>query len=374
MNRRYASQLPYEDLHKGLLGRLCCLCNVMRGARLVAAMNLSDTELLSYVVEAMSEALVLLDENLVIRFINPAAIEILQGIAVSKSPIGMYYFDYVGITPDSDQYDGSALKHLLNQGIAYRGHLYQMPSGKYISVNAVPLTNSGPMRGILLTAQDVTTFVAMENELDHAFGLTLPNSKVEYKLKNTVEYQDEYDPETKMITVTGIISDGGYRHVVNSLKIFASLKAQGIANTIAIDKDLLVQAIIFHDLGKSQPILNVGDVVDPRAVFEDGKFHAARGAEIAKHFYAQPDDVIELIRYHHHSESQLPESFPWRLLPMLRLFQVVDGLSAAITRGGVEVDFRVVDCIVYVTERNRRPQYNGKWLINLFTGERRRVE
>jgi hypothetical protein len=117
-----------------------------------------------------------------------------------------------------------------------------------------------------------------------AFALTLPNSKVEYKLRSLVEYQDVYDTTTKKIKITGII------------------------------------------------------------------------------------------RYHYHSEADLPESFPCRLLPMFRLFQLIDGLSAAITRGGVSADFIVRDTVIEVTERNLRPQYNGTWLIDLYTGDRKRVQ
>ncbi|MCL6594258.1 MAG: hypothetical protein K6T31_09805, partial [Alicyclobacillus sp.] len=56
-----------------------------------------------------------------------------------------------------------------------------------------------------------------------------------------------------------------------------------------------------------------------------------------------------------------------------RLFQVIDGLSAAITRGGVEVQFSLHDCTLRVTEVNARPQYNGTWEIDLYTGVRKRL-
>jgi hypothetical protein len=82
---------------------------------------------------------------------------------------------------------------------------------------------------------------------------------------------------------------------------------------------------------------------------------------------------VEIIRYHHHGENELPETFPWRLLPMFRLFQLVDGLSAAITRGGVEVNFAVQECLITVTEKNLRPQYNGTWQIDLYTGKRTKI-
>lgn len=336
---------------------------------------ISEQALLPYIIDAMEEGLLLLDAELNIRFLNQAAHEMLQNMTHStKSPLGMYYHDYVGTSPDSDAYQGTFFRGILNAGIPRRGIIRQFPSGKYVSINVIPLAKYEDMSGLLITAQDVTPLVEMENELDMAFGLTLPNSKVEYKLKSTPEYQDEYDAKTNKIKIIKIIKDGGYRHVVNSLKIFSSLKAQGVCNIIGIDKDVLVQAIIYHDLGKAQPNLTVGEVVDPKEAFENGKLHAFRGAELAEHYYNQPDNIVEIIRYHHHAENELPSTFPWRLLPMLRLFQLIDGMSAAVTRGGVEVDFTVKDAYVFVTEKNDRPQYNGSWEINLYTGHRRRID
>jgi hypothetical protein len=151
------------------------------------------------------------------------------------------------------------------------------------------------------------------------------------------------------------------------------LHTQGATKLIGIDKDLLVQALIFHDLGKSQPVLQIGDVVDPIEAFEDSKLHAQRSAEIAKIFYQLSDDVVELIRYHHHSEKELPESFGWHLRPMFRLFHLIDGLSAAITRGAVKADLEVRDSVITVKEENQRPQFNGTWQIDLYTGDRRKI-
>jgi hypothetical protein len=113
--------------------------------------------------------------------------------------------------------------------------------------------------------------------------------------------------------------------------------------------------------------------VDPTKVFEDSRLHAYRSAEIAKNYYDQDEDIVEIIRYHHHREEDLPETFPWRLLPLLRLFKMIDGLSAAITRGGVKADFQLWDFVVQVSEVNDRPQYNGFWEIDLYTGRKIRL-
>jgi hypothetical protein len=167
-----------------------------------------------------------------------------------------------------------------------------------------------------------------------------------------------------------ICSFGWIVSILNNEKpLFSLLHAQGITKVIGIDKDMLVQAFVFHDLGKSQPVLTIGEIYDPKDAFEDGKLHAFRGAEIAKYHYNQHEDIVEIIRCHHNREDELPETFPSRLLPMFRLFQLVDGLSAAITRGGVQVDFIVRDCEIQVTEENHRPQYNGTRLIDLYTGK-----
>ncbi|WP_198851911.1 HD domain-containing protein [Alicyclobacillus sp. SO9] len=333
-----------------------------------------EENLLSYVLDAMAEAVVVVDPNLRINYVNNAARCIMESFArTAGSPVGTDFNAYFGLSSTNDT--AGAIEDVLQTGVRKNGVLRKLPNGITVRMNVVPLIENEAIRGVLLTAQDVSELTEMEEELNHAFSLTLPNSKVEHKLKNTVEYQDEFNPVTKQIRITGIIQEGLYRHVVNSLKILASLSAQGITKVIGINKDELVQAIIFHDLGKVQPDLQIGDVVNPVEVFEDSKLHAFRGAELAQHYYHQSETIVQIIRYHHHyKENELPETFPWKLIPMLRLFQLIDGLSAAMTRGGVEVDFRVENSTIYVTERNRRPQYNGSWRVNIYTGERHRLD
>src|SRR5690606_15464586 len=133
-------------------------------------------------------------------------------------------------------------------------------------------------------------------------------------------------------TITEVIPDGTYRHVVNALKVAADLNRQGVFHQVAIDKDTLVQAILFHDLGKVQPRLQVGDRVDPAQVFEPSKLHAARSADMAANSYNGPEQAPWLTRYQHHAEDDLPPELPRHLLPRLRLRRLVDGLSASTTR------------------------------------------
>lgn len=328
-----------------------------------------------YVLDTMVEGLFLLDKDLTIQYMNSSAMQIMDGFLNENDYHGRNFHDYVKIAPiEFDEEGTSMLLECVKNGKPLTRVVSEYSNGKTLSINVVPIVIDNEKRGLMLTMEDVTKLVEMEKELDMAFALTLPNSKVEHKMKTTIEYQDEYNPELKNIRITGIIKDGVYRHVVNSLKIFSSLAAQGVTKVIGIDKDQLVQAIIFHDLGKVQPDLMIGDVVDPREVFEDSKLHAYRSAEIAKHLYHQPDDVVDLIKYHHHSEKEASEFLPWRLLPMFRLFQLIDGLSAAVTRGGVDVIFTVNGSSVTVTEHNKRPKYDGTRKIDLFTGDHKKIE
>ncbi|MCL6517808.1 PAS domain-containing protein [Alicyclobacillus sp.] len=334
----------------------------------------SQEAFLEYVLDSMGEMLIVLDTSLHVAYMNDTAKRMLR--VRGDTYVGLHFFKDLRalIVPRLNR--PTIVEEVLQDGRPRHGIHRKLATGREVLLNVVPLCERGGEQvcGVLITGHDITDLARMERELDLAFSLTLPNSKVEHKLKNTPEFADKFDPATGRITILKVIEDGGYRHVVNALRIFAAMRAQGVTHVIGIDKDVLVQTIIFHDLGKSQPNLKPGDVVDPREVFEDGKLHAYRSAEIAANFYHLPADAVEIIRYHHHGEHQLPESFPWRLRPMFRLFQVIDGLSAAVTRGGVDVDFELHDCTLRVTEVNARPQYNGTWEIDLFTGARHKLE
>lgn len=241
-------------------------------------------------------------------------------------------------------------------------------------MHCVPL----PDGSVLTNFTDITAQKRQEQrlelaaaELEQAFALMLPNSKVERKLKYSPEYRDRYDPDTGRIHITGVIRDGTYRHVINALKVAADLKRVGAMDGLGIDKDRVVQAMIYHDLGKIQPCLQVGDVVDPQEIFEPSKLHAARSADFAASAYVEDEDTLSLIRFHHHQESELPEQFPHRLLPMLRIVQLIDGLSAAVTRKDAHLDVAMEGMEVLVTERNPHARYNGVHRVDLFSGHRR---
>lgn len=209
-------------------------------------------------------------------------------------------------------------------------------------------------------------------ELDDAFALTIPNSRLELKLKNTREYQDIYIKETNKIKIIGIIEDGTYRHVVNALKVAADLYNKGVMSIVGFDKDVLVKTIIFHDIGKSQPILNIGDEVDAKDIFENGKLHAERSADLALANYEKEgitDDIYLLIKYHHHTEQELPQDFPLHLKPMYRLFRIIDGISAGLTRRKNTTTFDIIGSVLYIREDSQNPNYKKFYSIDLYKPE-----
>lgn len=317
------------------------------------------------ILSSLHEGLILIDRNLIIREFNPAA-ERLTGFRAA---------DRIGKKAEVVSREESPFFHVLATGEARFGVETELLDGRIFVANYVPLYSGTRIEGVVETFTDITEQILLQRqlarakaELDQAFALTLPNSRVEYKLKHTPEYRDEPLPSSGRIRITEVIPDGCYQHVVNSMKVAADLNHAGAMSVLGVNKDTLVQAIIFHDLGKSQPLLRVGDCVDPREAFEPSVRHAARSAEIAEHFYAKPADVVALIRYHHHEEIDLPPEFPEHLLPMYRLFRIIDGLSACLTRRQGSYDLRVDLDVVTVNERSPHPSYDREWSVNLLTG------
>jgi|GEM_PF-1931881 len=198
----------------------------------------------------------------------------------------------------------------------------------------------------------------IQQEFEKALANLFSDPKVVAKIKSIVEYQDEYDPSTGKIKITRVIKEGVYLHVVNILRLLTELWEQGLMELEVINQETLVKTAIFHDLGKVQPYLEVGEVVDPKETFEPGKYHAFRSASMAKRVYRLGENVVQLIKYHHHNEDELPIDFPDGLLPMYRLFRLLDGLSAGITRRGSYVNLTVRGTIIQVKEESVHPAYN----------------
>ncbi|MDI3548778.1 MAG: hypothetical protein PWR10_2430 [Halanaerobiales bacterium] len=206
-------------------------------------------------------------------------------------------------------------------------------------------------------------------EAETALAIMLPDHRIEMRLKSIVEYMDEYDDETGKIKITGVIKNGVYKHVINILKLVADAFKQGLMELPGMDKNTIVSATVLHDIAKVQPTLKVGDLVNPKEVFEQGYLHAFRGASIAKGMYNVKDNVYYLIKYHHHDEKELPNDFPDFLLPMFRFFRLIDGLSAGITRRGSNVKMKVNDTRICVAEKSNFPLYNRRVEIDLYSGE-----
>lgn len=316
-------------------------------------------------IAAMREGLVALDKEFVIREFNPAA-EVISGLDAGKM-VGRRSLAYSA--------PGSEVRKVMESGEPLYNVEVQTKKGQVLLTNNVPIIRDGQVAGVVQTFAEITetkqlhlALLKARDELDKAFALTLPNTRVEQKLKNTPEYRDVFNQATGMIEITEVIEDGGYLHVVNALKVEADLNEKGLMGLLGIEKDTLVQALLFHDIGKSQPVLNVGQVVDPYKVFEESTRHAVRSAEITENHYEKSNDVVELIRYHHHREEELPENFPRHLLPMLRLLKIIDGLSAGLTRRSARIGFRVSGPRLTVLEYNGHPAFNRTTEIDLYTG------
>lgn len=228
----------------------------------------------------------------------------------------------------------------------------------------------------LVIFTDVTTeynlveqLKSAREEAELALAIMLPDQRIALRLQSIVEYTDTYDPQTGKIKITGVISQGVYRHVINILRLIADTFRQGLMELPGMEKNTLVTVAIFHDLAKVQPELKIGDLVVPQETFEQGYLHAFRGAALAEGIYCLSPEIVEIIRYHHHKEEDLPSSFPHHLLPMYRFFRLVDGLSAAITRRNATVKITVNGSRLSVIENNPVPCYNRSFAFDLYSGK-----
>lgn len=322
-------------------------------------------------LNTMHEGMIEVDNNYIIQEFNRGA-EKISGLKASER-IGKKSRLYMKAD--------SPVRKVMETGQPLYNVEAQGKNGRTYLTNNVPFIEKRKVKGVLQTVIDITKIKDMQNklidmkeEIDKAFALTLPNSKVEKKLKNTPEYTDIYDKKTGLIKITGVIPDGSYRHVVNCLKFMADLNEKGMLNLIGIDKDTLVKAIIFHDIAKSQPDLQEGDVVNPKEVFLPGFIHAEMSAALTEKYYDLPEDVVTLIRYHHHEEKDLPPDFPKYLLPLLRLFRVIDSASAGLTRRKAEIKFEAKNTTLIIFEKNDHPDYNKIVSINIFTGQKQSLD
>lgn len=250
---------------------------------------------------------------------------------------------------------------------------YYNVTSRRLTVNAFG-TPEGNAYLLLLT--DVTSEYNLMKQLQNsreeaelALAVMLPDQRITTRLQSVVEYTDEYDPATGKIRITGVISQGVYRHVINILRLLAETFRQGLMELPGMEKNVLVTAAIFHDLAKVQPQLKMGEIVEPAEVFESGYLHAYRGAALAEGVYKLDPYTVMIIKYHHHEEEKLPSDFPQHLLPMYRFFRLIDGLSAGITRRNAAVKVTVKGSQISVVETNTVPRYNRAFSLELYTGK-----
>jgi PAS domain-containing protein len=335
--------------------------------------------LAAHLVEVLHSGLLIVDANGVVRLLNPYGAELL-GVEVARvldypyEELAQHLFSHM-----RDYLRSSAVPKSLSGEVDHGDREFVIQNGRHVRFSFGTMRDHNELVAIVITFVDVTELRQAEQkaadtarEAEMAFGLALPNSKVEAKLKTSPEYQDSYDPLRGRATVTAIIPDGTYWHVVNGLRIMAELKDIGVFQLVGLDKDTMVQAFIFHDLGKEQPRLTLGQSFVPGETFEPGPLHAARSADWAAKDYHVSPDVQWIIRYHHTPESELPNDFPAALKPMWRLLRLIDGLSAGITRRKAKVAPITRDgTTLTIREDNDDLRYRRAYTLSIYTGEER---
>lgn len=333
-----------------------------------------------HLLGALNSGFLIVDANGVIRQLNAYGAELL-GVSVDDVVDRPYEEAAQWMFPHMRDYlRHSAVPEVLTTSVVRGERELLLQNGRHVQFSFGTVRDqASDIVAIAITFVDVTAVRQAEaraeeiaREAEMAFGLALPNTKVEAKLKASPEYQDIYDPDTGRATVTKIIPNGTYWHVINGLRIMAELKAIGMFQLVGLDKDTVVQAFIFHDLGKEQPELAVGQSFVPEETFEPGYKHAARSADWAAREYHVSSDVEWLIRYHHTDDPDLPDDFPGALKPMWRLLRLVDGLSAGMTRRGAKVSpISRNGTTLTIQEDNQDQRYHRTYAISIYSGEQR---
>ena len=206
-------------------------------------------------------------------------------------------------------------------------------------------------------------------ELDEAFSLTIPDIKLEKKLKTTPLYRGIYDEPSGYFQVTHVIEDGLYKNTINCLKLAADLKKCNVFSLIGVDKNTLVQTILYYCNAKTSPILLVGDMIIYDNFFEDSKEEAERSAIFAKKYYDLNDDVCTLIRYHNHDEETLPKDFPKKLLPLFRLFKIIHNIGNILTTHEKEIEFtfEFIEYKLFITKIEKQEvQSKQTYIVDLY--------
>ncbi len=326
--------------------------------------------------DALKSGFLIIDAHGIVRQLNPFGAEML-GVpldAVIDQPyeeLAQYVFAHM-----RDYLRESLVPDVLGQSTGQGEREFRIQNGRVMQFSYGTVLEEEALVAVVITFVDITALRDAEQkalhkarEAESAFGLALPNTKIEIKLKSSPEYADVFDPTTGVATVTQVIPNGTYWHVINGLRLMAELKAIGVFQLVGMDKDTLVQAFIFHDVGKEQPHLALGQEFVPTDTFESGALHAARSADWAIREYHVSTDVEWIVRYHHTPEAKLPDTFPTALKPMWRLFKLIDGLSAGITRREAEIAPMTLDgTVLTIREHSRDARYNRAYRVSIYTG------
>jgi len=318
-------------------------------------------------VDEVPVGLIELTPELEVTYINREAERLLSFFSCSQAERGL-------ANELQEQLEIALSRGEIEKGSAHR-FLMAARNERYVRFSAQRQADDA----LVLTLEDVTELElakaveqARLEETDRAFTFSLLEPEIARKLMCTPEYYDvPVGPDR--IKITGMIPDGGYRHVINILRILADLNVLGIFSFPGFEQDVLINTAIYHDIAKSQPVLEVGDVVDRKEVFPPGRIHAELSADMARTRYQMREDVCYIIRYHHRTEEELPSEFPLGLLPQFRLFRLIDGLSASITRHNTPVKVGFENGWIYVSEKNRNPKYAGNYAVNLYGGQRSEI-
>lgn len=339
--KKITGWINYQDILKIFLASPECATLKKRPIKDYIQLDKNSLDI-SSLEELLSQALESHAREQELRLI----LEELINVVITEAPVGLAF-----LNPNGEIQHFNTLAEQIMQtaslkccdliNIAERNETKNIKAGRRIYKLWVVKSGKEKAPGYLAIFVDVTTEQKLvekvkyaQQEAEMALATLLPDHRVEARLRSIVEYMDEYDTVTGRIKITGVIREGVYRHVINILRLIAELSKQGLTELPGINKDVLVQAAIFHDLAKVQPELHPGDIVNPKEVFEPGYVHAFRSASLAQGIYNIDEQTVNIIKYHHHEENELPEDFPLYHLPVYRLFRLLDGLSAGITRRG----------------------------------------
>lgn len=353
------------SLTKDELKEICC-------QKTLDTNSLKELKSIQTVFDTVPVSTFILDEELFIEYANTEAIRNFSGLLPANFLFKKAALIFSGMfSRDYQEFIESAFWAYISNYKCATGVEVRLLNYISLMANIKSAKDNNGRRNIIISffnVEDlkhrVEELTLTSEELTQALGLFLPHH-VEKELRKIPEYKDIYNYDTEKITIVSRIKDGGYWHVINCLRILSQIDRLGIFERYRIDKNLLVQAIIVHDIGKNQPSLDIGDTVDPKNSFELGKLHAKRSALYCKQ-NGYTKAAIALVKYHHHDESEVPKNWTPKFMLTFRIFKLIDGLSAAITRRNAVISYKLIDDFLVIYEENKeRPEYSQKYTLFL---------